>query len=106
MDSLPDLDTFDIFRPRTLAPDLDRVEAALIRSEAIAAGLAAKFPANTVFANHLAATRSALARIPEARACATNGDRHRLEVICGELADLFIARGRESRLAELGLIAE
>ncbi len=103
MDSLPDFETYALFHRRDVAPDFDRIEAALIRSEKIAAGLAGQFPNNAVFADHLAATRAAIARLPEARSAQARGDRRAVEAIATELAALFTARGRAGRLAELGL---
>lgn len=103
MDSLPDLETFDLFRLSDRAPDLDRIEAVLKRSEMIALGLAEKFPANDVFAAHLATTRRGLARLSEARVAHARGDRRRFDDIAAELAGLFTSQGRADRLTELGL---
>ena len=106
MDTLPDLETFALFRSPDRTPDLDRIEAVLTRSERIAVGLAEKFPANAVFAAHLATTRRGLARLAEARAALERGDRHRLDDIAAELAGLFTSQGRADRLPGLGLLPE
>ena len=104
MDTLPDLDTFDIFRTADRTPDLDRIEAALNRSEKIALGLTAKFPDNPVFAAYLASTRRGLALLPEARAALSGDDRTRLDDIAAELAGLFTTQGKSDRLADWGLL--
>ena len=104
MDTLPDLETFDLFRPDALVPDLDRIETVLRRSEGIAEGLSARFPTNAVFAEHLATTRRGLALLPEARAAAAQGDTRRLTEIGAALAGLFTAQGKADRLAEWGLL--
>ncbi len=104
MDTLPDLDTFDIFRAAAVHPDIDRIEAVLRRSEKIALGLTEKFPHNAVFADHLDTTRRAFALIPDARAALERDDRHRLEEIAAELAGLFTARGKADQLTEWGLL--
>lgn len=104
MDTLPDLETFDIFRLAELAPDLDRIEAVLQRSEKIAVGLARKFPENEVFAAHLANTRRGLALIPEARKAQDAGNRHKLDTIATDLAALFTTQGKADKLAEWGLL--
>jgi len=104
MDTLPDLDTFDIFRAAAISPDIDRIEAVLRRSEKIALGLTETFPHNAVFADHLATTRRGLALMPAARAALEQGDRRRMEEIAAELAGLFAAQGKAGRLAEWGLL--
>ena len=106
MDTLPDLETFDIFVFRNEArnPDFDRIEAALRRSERVVTGLTTTFPKNEIFADHLATTRRALALLPDARAALAHGERSRFDAIATELAGLFTTQGKADRLAEWGLL--
>lgn len=106
MDTLPDLDTFDIFRRPDRTPDLDRIEAALKRSETIARGLVEKFPENQVFSGYLASTLRGLALLPEARAALARADHHRLDDIAATLAGLFTTQGKADRLADWGLLPD
>lgn len=104
MDTLPDLETFDLFRPGALAPDLERIETALRRSEKIAVSLAQKFPDNPHFTAHLGTIRRGITLLSDARAAKHANDTHRLDAIAAELAGLFTAQGKADRLAEWGLL--
>ena len=106
MDTLPDLETFDIFvfHSDTPNPDLDRIETALLRSEKVVTGLVTAFPKNAFFADHLATTRRALALIPEAREALAQDDRHRLDAVATALAGLFTAQDKGDKLTKWGLL--
>lgn len=75
MDTVPDLATFDIFRTDPRGPDLGRIETALRRSEAIAAGLTAKFPAKEAFAGSRDGARRGLALMKGCARPATSATR-------------------------------
>ncbi|MCB1358224.1 MAG: hypothetical protein KDK53_17620 [Maritimibacter sp.] len=106
MDTLPDFGTYDIFRRPDRAPDLDRIEAALKRSEKVALGLTARFPENQVFAEYLDSTRRGLAALPDARAALAADDLQRLDDIAAKLAGLFTTQGKADRLADWGLLPD
>ena len=98
MDTLPDFGTYDIFRRSDRPPDLDRIEAALTRSEMIALGLTARFPENRIFTEYLDSARRGLAALPEARAALAAGDLQRLD----EIAAIRL----EKRRLEMHALAE